>query len=139
MPLAAVLALTELIGHSNGKEGAENFLSRLTEIETASTMQQLLESLQKGAAVLKSRSSNPLSLTAGCDLFIRYVTSLPQDTTVRPRFLTNTPHTNPPFLAEEIIRGAQGRARSAGQEICTVDGSYVPRHDRTACFGRHKG
>ncbi|KAG9120454.1 translation initiation factor eIF-2B subunit alpha [Ceratobasidium sp. 392] len=49
-------------------------------------MQQLLESLQKGAAVLKSRSSTPLSLTAGCDLFIRYVTSLPQDTTPRRSF-----------------------------------------------------
>ncbi|KAH7337073.1 hypothetical protein B0J17DRAFT_718970 [Rhizoctonia solani] len=61
MPLAAILALTELIGHSN-----------------ASTMQQLLESLQRGAAVLKSRSSNPLSLTAGCDLFIRYVTLFPR-------------------------------------------------------------
>ncbi|KAG8756282.1 translation initiation factor eIF-2B subunit alpha [Ceratobasidium sp. 428] len=69
MPLAAVLALTELVGHSN-----------------ASTMQQLLESLQKGAAVLKSRSSTPLSLTAGCDLFIRYVTSLPQDATPRRSF-----------------------------------------------------
>lgn len=69
MPLAAVLALTELIGHSN-----------------ASTMQQLLESLQRGAAVLKSRSSNPLSLTAGCDLFIRYVTSLPQDSSPRRSF-----------------------------------------------------
>ncbi|CAE6442889.1 unnamed protein product [Rhizoctonia solani] len=69
MPLAAILALTELIGHSN-----------------ASTMQQLLESLQRGAAVLKSRSSNPLSLTAGCDLFIRYVTSLPQDTSARRSF-----------------------------------------------------
>ncbi|QRV92351.1 translation initiation factor eIF-2B beta subunit [Ceratobasidium sp. AG-Ba] len=49
-------------------------------------MQQLLESLQKSAAVLKSRSSTPLSLTAGCDLFIRYVTSLPQDTIPRRSF-----------------------------------------------------
>lgn len=62
---------------------ALSFIVSKTDIGIASTMQQLLESLQRGAAILKSRSSNPLSLTAGCDLFIRYVTSLPQDTTVR--------------------------------------------------------
>ncbi|KAF8755028.1 glycosyl hydrolase 31 family [Rhizoctonia solani] len=64
----------------------EAYTRILNSEDVASTMQQLLESLQRGAAILKSRSSNPLSLTAGCDLFIRYVTSLPQDTSATRSF-----------------------------------------------------
>jgi len=58
MPIAAVLALTELIASSN-----------------AGTMYELVEALKTAAATLKKRTPNPISLTAGCDLFIRFVTT----------------------------------------------------------------
>lgn len=45
----------------------------------AATMYELAEALKTAAAVLKQNCSNPVSLTAGCDLFIRYVTTARQD------------------------------------------------------------
>ncbi|KAG8903784.1 translation initiation factor eIF-2B subunit alpha [Tulasnella sp. 417] len=42
-------------------------------------MYELVEGLKDAAAVLKSKYSNPVGLTAGCDLFIRYVTTARQD------------------------------------------------------------
>ncbi|KAG8969488.1 translation initiation factor eIF-2B subunit alpha, partial [Tulasnella sp. 419] len=62
MPVAAILALTELISNSK-----------------AATMYELVEALKDGASDLKKKTPNPISLTAGCDLFIRYVTTARQD------------------------------------------------------------
>lgn len=45
-------------------------------------MYELVEALKEGAATLKRASPNPISLTAGCDLFIRYVTTAAQEFTV---------------------------------------------------------
>ncbi|OCH95521.1 nagb/rpia/CoA transferase-like protein [Obba rivulosa] len=61
-PLAAILALTELIVGSN-----------------AGTMFELVEALKAAAEVLKKRSSNPISLNAGCELFIAFVTLFPHE------------------------------------------------------------
>ncbi|KAG8908569.1 translation initiation factor eIF-2B subunit alpha [Tulasnella sp. 408] len=47
--------------------------------ESAATMYELVEGLKDAAAVLKSKTSNTVGLTAGCDLFIRYVTTARQD------------------------------------------------------------
>ncbi|KAF8318627.1 uncharacterized protein EI90DRAFT_2930077 [Cantharellus anzutake] len=62
MPIAAVLALTELLA-----------------VSKAETMYELVEALKVGAAILKQATPNPISLTAGCDLFIRYVSTARQE------------------------------------------------------------
>ncbi|KAF8077975.1 hypothetical protein FPV67DRAFT_1557404 [Lyophyllum atratum] len=61
-PLAAILAFTELMENS-----------------TAGTMFELVKALNDGAEVLKAKSSNPISLNAGCELFIAFVTLIPHD------------------------------------------------------------
>ncbi|KAF8894588.1 hypothetical protein BD779DRAFT_1434966 [Infundibulicybe gibba] len=61
-PLAAILALTELIKNSD-----------------ADTMFELVKALNDGAKELKDKSSNPISLNAGCELFIAFVTLFPHD------------------------------------------------------------
>lgn len=45
-------------------------------------MFELVKALNDGAAVLKDRSSNPISLNAGCELFIAFVTLFPHDSVV---------------------------------------------------------
>ncbi|KAG6911505.1 hypothetical protein DXG01_014579 [Tephrocybe rancida] len=42
-------------------------------------MFELVKALNDGAQVLKTRSSNPISLNAGCELFIAFVTLFPHD------------------------------------------------------------
>ncbi|KAF8559550.1 nagb/rpia/CoA transferase-like protein [Imleria badia] len=61
-PLAAILALTELVERSD-----------------AGTMFELVKALNDGARVLSQRSPNPVSLNAGCELFIAFVTLFPHD------------------------------------------------------------
>lgn len=61
-PLAAILALSESIVKSN-----------------AGTMFELVQALNDGAEVLKKRTSNPISLNAGCELFIAFVTLFPHE------------------------------------------------------------
>ncbi|KIM49147.1 hypothetical protein M413DRAFT_60031 [Hebeloma cylindrosporum] len=61
-PLAAILALTELIQHSD-----------------AGTMFELVKALNDGAEDLKKQASNPISLNAGCELFTAFVTLFPHD------------------------------------------------------------
>ncbi|KAF8323190.1 nagb/rpia/CoA transferase-like protein [Clavulina sp. PMI_390] len=62
MPIAAVHALTELI-----------------KVSEAETMYELLEELKAGANALKASTHNPISLTAGTDMFVRWVTIARQD------------------------------------------------------------
>jgi translation initiation factor eIF-2B subunit alpha len=66
MPIAAILALTELIAHSN-----------------AGTMFELVGALNEGAEILKNSTPNPISLSAGCDLLIAFVTTFPHESDVR--------------------------------------------------------
>ncbi|KAF4614804.1 hypothetical protein D9613_003041 [Agrocybe pediades] len=61
-PLAAILALTELLENSD-----------------AGTMFELVKALNDGAEALKQKSSNPISINAGCELFIAFVTLFPHD------------------------------------------------------------
>ncbi|KAF9464671.1 hypothetical protein BDZ94DRAFT_1161508 [Collybia nuda] len=61
-PLAAILALTELIENS-----------------TAGTMFELVKALNDGAEALRKQSSNAISLNAGCELFIAFVTLFPHE------------------------------------------------------------
>lgn len=46
-------------------------------------MFELVKELHEGAAVLEKRSPNPISLNAGCQLFIAFVTLFPHDSAVR--------------------------------------------------------
>ncbi|KAJ7582741.1 hypothetical protein C8J56DRAFT_792445 [Mycena floridula] len=62
-PLAAILALTEILEKSN-----------------AGTMFELVKELKDGAETLKRQISNPISLNAGCELFIEFVTLFPHET-----------------------------------------------------------
>ncbi|EGN92467.1 hypothetical protein SERLA73DRAFT_191121 [Serpula lacrymans var. lacrymans S7.3] len=61
-PLAAILTLTQLIEKSS-----------------AGTMFELVQALNDGAEILKQRTPNPISLNAGCELFIAFVTLFPHD------------------------------------------------------------
>lgn len=47
-------------------------------------MFELVKALNDGAEVLKQRTPNPISLNAGCELFIAFVTLFPHDSAVRP-------------------------------------------------------
>ncbi|KAG6854302.1 hypothetical protein C0991_008197 [Blastosporella zonata] len=47
--------------------------------KSAGTMFELVKALNDGAQVLKTRSANPISLNAGCELFIAFVTLFPHD------------------------------------------------------------
>ncbi|EAU88565.2 translation initiation factor eif-2b alpha subunit [Coprinopsis cinerea okayama7 len=59
-PLAAVIALTELVRHSD-----------------VGTVFELVTALRDGAAALKAASPSPISTAAGCELFIAFVSLLP--------------------------------------------------------------
>ncbi|KAJ4487988.1 hypothetical protein J3R30DRAFT_3281197 [Lentinula aciculospora] len=61
-PLAAILALTEMMKQSN-----------------AGTMFELLNELKGNAEALSRHSSNPIGLNAGCELFIEFITLFPHD------------------------------------------------------------
>ncbi|KAF8136329.1 hypothetical protein EV363DRAFT_1319316 [Boletus edulis] len=51
----------------------------LVERSDAGTMFELVKALNDGARVLSQRSPNPISLNAGCELFIAFVTLFPHD------------------------------------------------------------
>lgn len=48
----------------------------------AGTMFELVKALNDGAETLKKQASNPISLNAGCELFITFVTLFPHDSDV---------------------------------------------------------
>jgi len=52
----------------------------------AGTMFELVKALNDGAETLKKQASNPISLNAGCELFITFVTLFPHDSDVCPPF-----------------------------------------------------
>ncbi|KAJ3517157.1 hypothetical protein NLJ89_g692 [Agrocybe chaxingu] len=83
-PLAAILALTELIENSD-----------------AGTMFELVKALNDGAEALKKQASNTISVNAGCELFIAFVTLFPHDSD------------NFTDLKKELIRQGQNYAAEA--------------------------
>lgn len=48
----------------------------------AETMFELVQALNNGAEELKRRAPHAISLNAGCELFIAFVTLFPHDSTV---------------------------------------------------------
>jgi translation initiation factor eIF-2B subunit alpha len=65
MPIAAIESLIELIEHSK-----------------ATTLSEFMKSLEEGSESLKSSTRNSISLSAGTDLFLRFVTRTTHDVTV---------------------------------------------------------
>ena len=47
-------------------------------------MFELVKALNHGAETLKNQTSNSISLNAGCELFIAFVTLFPHDSAVYP-------------------------------------------------------
>lgn len=78
-------------------------------------MFELVKALNDGARILSDRSPNPISLNAGCELFIAFVTLFPHDSDVseptpdacRPHHYTSS---------KEFLR-SQNRARQARPKI----------------------
>ncbi|KAH9484308.1 Translation initiation factor eIF-2B subunit alpha [Psilocybe cubensis] len=83
-PLAAIFALTELIQNSD-----------------AGTMFELVKALNDGAEALTRQATNPISINAGCELFIAFVTLFPHDSA------------NFTDLKKELIRQGQNYAAEA--------------------------
>ncbi|PCH38240.1 nagb/rpia/CoA transferase-like protein [Wolfiporia cocos MD-104 SS10] len=84
-PLAAILALTESIVKSN-----------------AGTMFELVQALNGDAQVLKERSPNPISLNAGCELFIAFVTLFPHESDSFAELKTELVQQGQKYAAEAI-------------------------------------
>ena len=84
----------------------------------AGTMFELVKALNDGAETLKNHTSNSISLNAGCELFIAFVTLFPHDSAVC-HFLCILYHTFTPFcqnftdLKKELIRHGQTYAKEA--------------------------
>lgn len=51
-------------------------------VTTAGTMFELVQALNDGAEQLKKRTTNSISLNAGCELFIAFVTLFPHESDV---------------------------------------------------------
>ena len=51
-------------------------------------MFELVQALNQGAESLRSRFSNSISLNAGCELFIAFVTLFPHESDVRLPFVS---------------------------------------------------
>lgn len=49
----------------------------------AGTMFELVQELKDGAETLKQQTANAMSLNAGCELFIEFVTLFPHEAAVR--------------------------------------------------------
>jgi translation initiation factor eIF-2B subunit alpha len=82
-PLAAIIALTEVMENSNGLAFLEHNHTQILIPFIAGTMFELVKELKDGAETLKKkRSSNPMSVNAGCELFIEFVTLFPHETAV---------------------------------------------------------
>ncbi|KZT11390.1 nagb/rpia/CoA transferase-like protein [Laetiporus sulphureus 93-53] len=84
-PLAAILALTESIAKSN-----------------AGTMFELVQALNDDAEILKQRSANPISLNAGCELFIAFVTLFPHESDSFSELKTELVKQGQKYAAEAI-------------------------------------
>ncbi|PPQ78103.1 hypothetical protein CVT25_015637 [Psilocybe cyanescens] len=100
-PLAAIFALTELIENSDGIDLIPLHRSSPAHSHLAGTMFELVKALNDGAEALTKQASNPISLNAGCELFIAFVTLFPHDSA------------NFTDLKKELIRQGQNYAAEA--------------------------
>ena len=90
------------------------------------TMFELVQALNDGAEELKRRSRNPISLNAGCELFIAFVTLFPHESDVSTS-ATDSPY-RPSMLTSstEELCGTEEGAGTARPKI-RAGGYIVPR------------
>jgi hypothetical protein len=67
-------------------------------------MFELVKALNDGAEALKASTSNPISLNAGCELFIAFVTLLPHDSAVSTVHLPYVTLLSQPDYHKELLR-----------------------------------
>lgn len=117
VPLAAILALTELVERSEGTYTPTGCVQRLLIVclNTAGTMFELVQALNQGAETLRSRFTNSISLNAGCELFIAFVTLFPHESDVRS--YPASCEGNSDFVLSELQR-SQGGVGEARPQIC---------------------
>jgi hypothetical protein len=104
-------------------------------------MTELAKALEAGAEELKSRSENPMSLAAGCELFIAFVTDLPHEIKACLRRV----HVNLVAHYLTLVGGCgsvgfcrtQEGAREAGPDICGRCAD-VSREDRPSGLFVHQ-
>ena len=117
MPIAAIEALVELLAHAQ-----------------ASTVSETMDLLQKSTDHLKSSIANPISLSAGTDLFQRYLINALQ----RPGSGIGFSGAGSGYGAGS---GPVGDFRSIRQHLISNGRLFVTRskasRDRIATFGRH--
>ena len=65
-------------------------------VTIAGTMFELVQALNDGAEQLKKRTTNSISLDAGCELFIAFVTLFPHESDVSK--LLSWPHFSAPLM-----------------------------------------
>lgn len=79
-----MLALTELIENSKGASiSLSYYWSSFKAFLSAGTMFELVQALHEGAEVLRKQFTNSISINAGCELFIAFVTLFPHEASVR--------------------------------------------------------
>jgi hypothetical protein len=78
--------------------------SALMQRSLAGTMFELVKALNDGAKALKASTSNPISLNAGCELFIAFVTLLPHDSAVST---AHHPLRDSSFLTDDYKRASR--------------------------------
>ena len=94
-----------------------SFICPVTHQIQAGTMFELVKALNHGAETLKNQTSNSISLNAGCELFIAFVTLFPHDSAVCLLFLFITSFIsfsqNFTDLKKELVRHGQTYATEA--------------------------
>lgn len=102
---------------------------------SAGTMFELVKALNNGAKTLKTHSSNPISLNAGCELFITFVTRFPHDSDVCFDSLFQTDYSTTPF--SEFHRSKE-RAYSTRTKLCRRS-THLSSKNRRIGRGIHQG
>lgn len=110
-PLAAILALTDLIRNS-----------------AADTMFELVKALNDGAQTLRNHSQNFISLNAGCELFIAFVTLVPHESSSFSDLKTELIQKGEQYVAEALTY----RKKIAELAVRFIkDGSIVLTHSHS--------
>jgi hypothetical protein len=113
------------------KPGTIAPLRNLTRSTIAGTMFELVQALNDGAESLKKRVPNPIGLTAGCELFIGFVTLFPHESAVSQYIApiglsASCDH----YSIEEFLRAQEGD-RPPGEKLRLSSRQLSPQDSRT--------
>jgi hypothetical protein len=94
----------------------------------AGTMFELVQALNDGAESLKKRVPNPISLTAGCELFIGFVTLFPHESAVSQHIEPIKSTCLMRSLAyRRIFPSSRGRSSTRGRATHLMQSISAPR------------